>query len=143
MVFFTYGWWTGDEPDTGNAARYREHLERIRGALPPGARRLADTTRLHDARLLSFVRDEDAKILRLALEAYDSRDDQRRLDIEYRGVTGIAVAGSLADLGALGYDELDLVDEGTEHRMLFSRGTEIAVAFADLAFRFADIPPPE
>jgi hypothetical protein len=143
MKFFTYGWWTGDEPDTGNAAGYREHLDRIRAALPPGARELAGTARLHDARLLGFDRDEDSKIFRLALEVYDSFDDPRRLEIEYWGVTGIALTGSLENVGALGYDELDIVAGGAEHRMLFSRGTEIVVIFADLAFRFVDSPPSE
>jgi hypothetical protein len=145
MRFFTPEWCRGDD-DLDAAAAYVAALEQLGADLPVAARVLARSISLHDARIRRIDADARRCELALLLRAGDHERGYFDLDLHYGGFAMAAPdAARLRVVGAdptaeLLYDEVDAVDGGFEHRLLFSREREVAIRFADLGLRLASRP---
>jgi hypothetical protein len=136
MRFFTMAWWCGDETDedADPAADYAAHLAAIRDRLTPDLLAVEELDLLHDARLRELRLVVAGQSLSLAL---DTCTGDERLTFLYGGVEWFessadpeAGLGGPAGYGVLGYWEVDILPGGAfEHRLLFSTGIELVVAF--------------
>ena len=142
MRYFTMGWWCGSQGgDAGDpAADYARHPDAVRHRLPPAVLAAQEAVPFHDARLRELVVRPAAATARLVLDAYAGGG---RFDLTYRGGERVESAAD-PDVGLpgphgygdLGYDELDVLPDGAfEHRLLFSSGIELAIAFRDFEWR--------
>jgi len=135
-------WWRGTQiADAGDpSAEYARHLSTIRDLLPSDLLVLQESISLHDSRLRGLMMRPALARLRLRLESYAADE---RFDLEYSGVESLE---STADprvglngphgYGDLGYDEVGVLSNGAfEHRILFSSGIELAIAFRGFEFR--------
>jgi hypothetical protein len=146
MRFFTMEWWcgvqTGDNSDPASA--YAAHLATIRDRLPPDLLATAETMSLHDTRLRKLRLMPGERSLTLELDSYagDERftltyTDVARFESEADPEVGL---GGPAGYGDLGYCEVDVLPDGTfEHRLLFSTGIELAVAFRGFQLQRASL----
>lgn len=149
MEYFTLDQWIADQDseaqlDARESARlrYSAYLESVRSRLPVEFLPLTDEVSIHDARVLSLEGRFEESVLELRLDPgpFTNRD-WVELRLNYIGIGGLrlkpdperGLAGPNG-FGDLGYDEIEVLDGGMfEHRLLFSSGIELAVAFA--AFR--------
>jgi hypothetical protein len=129
-------WWGGvqtGECDDPSAA-YAAHLATIRDRLPPDLLATQESISLHDARLRELRLLPGERSLYMALQSYAGDE---RFALIYGGVerfessadpaVGLRGPGGYGDLG---YCEVDVLPGGAfEHRLLFSTGVELAVAF--------------
>jgi hypothetical protein len=116
------------------AADYAAHLATIRDRLPPDLLATEQEVSLHDSRLRNLRLEIADGLLTLDLQSYSG---EKLLGLVYEGVERFE---SLADpdigllgpagYGDLGYSEVDILPNGAfEHRLLFSTGIELRVAF--------------
>jgi hypothetical protein len=139
MRFFTMAWWCGVQEGLAEnpSADYFAHLAALRDRTPP--ERLPTLNALlalalHDTNLRQLRLDSAAGTLHIELESYGGED---RFTLAYSGVERLVSEadpsvglGGPHGYGDLGYDEVDLEPGGAfVHRMLFSSGIELAVAF--------------
>lgn len=141
MKFFTSEWWSGcQRGDAGDAiAAFRTHLEAVRDRLTPELLALQERLSLHDANLIALRVTPETRtaVLRLMLA------DGQELELRYCGLSGFdsvqtpdTALGGPGGYGDLGYDEVDVLDDGSfEHRMLFSSSIELRFRFAALELR--------
>lgn len=142
MKFFTFDWWSGNALDDFAPNAYEAHLRTVEDRLPAGVRQLIAQHSLHDGHLLTLTVVPSEHEVRLSLEVYSSfgADDRVPLSLVYHGVALLQqfsycddALGGPGGLGDLGYDEWHLTADGlTEHRLLFSSGTELLVQFQSL-----------
>jgi hypothetical protein len=139
VQFFTMQWWSGiqaggDDP----VPRYAAHLAAIRDRLPMELLTIVETVSLHDARLRELRLAVNDGMLSIELDSYAADE---RFALLYSKVSRFESSADPklglrgpAGYGDLGYDEVDVLPDGAfEHRLLFSSGIELAVAFR--AFR--------
>jgi hypothetical protein len=108
------------------ADTYRQRLESISGALPPGARRLAEDL-LHDARIEAIDRPGPRE-LRLTLRR--GYGPPGTVALHFSGVAN--ATANAADSGEdVLYEEVDVAPAGFVYRALLTRG-ELAVEAADV-----------
>lgn len=148
MQFFTVDWWCGIQAGefSDPAEAYRVHFQNICEQLPPDLAALSESVSLHDSRLRAFKLDTGAKSLQMSLDGDDGRGHLRRFSLTYRDVKSLQ---SFADpdaglngphgYGDWGYDEAHVLPDGDfEHRVLFSTGIEIRIAFSDFSLAYID-----
>jgi hypothetical protein len=136
VQFFTLDWWRGLQIaiDGDPATEYAAHLATIRDRLPPDLLAIEESFSLHDARLRSLRLFTAERSLSLALSNYAGDE---RITLHYSGVERFESnadpefgLGGPFGYGDLGYCEVDVLPSGAfEHRILFSSGIELAVAF--------------
>ena len=136
MRFFTMAWWCGCQTGTAEdvSTSYSAHLAAIRDRLPPDLLATEETVSLHDTRLRELRLLLAERALTLALDSYSGDE---RFILTYMGVEHFESTadpevglGGPAGYGDLGYCEIDALPSGAfEHRLLFSTGIELAVAF--------------
>lgn len=139
MRFFTMAWWCGVQQGRPKdpSAEYLAHLSALRERTPPERLATLDallSLALHDARLRRLRLEPAAGALRIELESHSGEE---RFALSYSGVEQLVSEadprvglGGPPGYGDLGYDEVDLAPGGAFlHRMLFSSGIELAVAF--------------
>ena len=136
MQFFTLDWWRGVQvgSDDDPAVEYAAHLATIRENLPPDLIATEEEVSLHDSRLRHLRLLTAERSLALALSNYAGDE---YITLHYSGVQRFeSIADPDAGLGGpfgygdLGYCEVDLISNGSfEHRLLFSSGIELVVAF--------------
>lgn len=136
MRYFTLEWWRGVQigSDDDPAAEYASHLATIRDHLPPDLLATEESVSLHDSRLRHLRLLTAERFLSLALSNYAGDE---RITLHYSGVerfesTADPDAGLRGPFGYgdLGYCEVNLLPGGSfEHRLLFSSGIELVVAF--------------
>lgn len=148
MRFFTVDWWRGiQEGEISDPVdAYRAHFQNIRDQLPPDLAALSESVSLHDSRLRSLNLDTETQSLQVSLVGDDGRGGLRRSWLTYHRVQSFQ---SFADpdaglngphgYGDWGYDESDVLSDGLfEHRILFSTGIDMRIAFADFSLTFTD-----
>jgi hypothetical protein len=134
--FFTMAWWCDLQTgaDSNPSADYAAHLAAIRHHLPPDLLATEETVSLHDARLRELRLLVAEGTLSLVLDSYAGDE---RFTLVYNGVIRFESSadpavglGGPAGYGDLGYCEIATLPDGAlEHRLLFSTGIELAVAF--------------
>lgn len=139
MRFFTLAWWCGvQEGRVDNpSADYWAHLEALRSRVSAEQLPVLEALlalALHDANLRQLRLEPAAATLHISLENRYAGGEG--FTLAYSGVEQFTsesdrcVGGSDQGYGDLGYDEVDLSPAGAfVHRMLFSSGIELAVAF--------------
>jgi hypothetical protein len=141
MRFMTFDWWAGGCQDSSVIDAYWSYFNSVADRLPGDAARLHREFTLHDSELRGVRIETASQRAAFELEGFDIRLEQSlRYSLTYLGVESIELAGVSAEplrgpggLGQLGYDEFELLESGlTEHRMLFSTGTELTLTFRDL-----------
>jgi hypothetical protein len=154
MKFFTFSWWCGEyeEADADAVAgKYRDHFASIEDRLPASILDFARHHSLHDARLEKFSLNVVDQAAELHVRGWDPKcEEKRAYSLFYSVVSGVLSQGSPEEplggpggFGDLGYDEFDLLeDDKIEHRMLFSTGIELSVAFSDFRFAYHAIREP-
>ena len=153
MRYFTLEDWLADQefghPTTSaeKAEAYSAYLADVHPQLPADFQRLLATVCIHDAALRELTVDLKGSSLTLVLDAGDvSMREPRRVRLRYEDAREIVSyadpargLGGQHGYGDLGYDEIELLGDGTfEHRLLFSSGIELAVRFA--RFRLDVLP---
>lgn len=141
LRFFTIDWWAGyqsnDSVDPMDAVHaYQAHLRGIRDRLTPELIALQESISLHDATLLALDVRGPIAVIRLKL------CDGAGMELRYSGLTSLeSVQKPECSLdrggyGDLGYDEVDVFDDGTfEHRLLFASSIELRLRFAALELK--------
>jgi len=141
MRFMTFGWWSGGCQDDSVIDAYWSYFASVADRLPPDAVRLHRRFTLHDSELRSLRIDTGSRRAALEFVGFDIGLEHSLIyRLTYLGVesTGLAAVseeplGGPGGLGDLGYDEFELLESGlTEHRMLFSTGTELSLTFQPL-----------
>jgi hypothetical protein len=136
--FFTMAWWCGVQEGRADnpSADYWAHLDALRGRVSPERLPVLEALlalALHDANLRQLRLEPAAATLHILLENRYAGGE--RITLAYSGVEQFASESnrdgfSEHGYGDLGYDEVDLSLTGAfVHRMLFSSGIELAVAF--------------
>jgi hypothetical protein len=147
MKYFTpelYVEFNSDDPavaDTADAdweratADYRQHLRKIVGRLPGKARELAESTCLHDAVYLGYLKAPVPKSsAELAVVAVEKADDVLLLIYVLTEEPSLGPphgAGVFSDIAVHWlYDEVDATDRGVfSHDILLSNGRTLSVKF--------------
>ncbi len=145
MRFFTLEWWRGVQvgSDDDLAVGYASRLAAIRENLPPDLIATEESVSLHDSRLRHLRLITEDRSLTLAFSNYAGDE---RITLHYSGVERFeSIADPNAGLGGpfgygdLGYCEVDLLPGGSfEHRLLFSSGIELVVAFSGFRLQRGD-----
>lgn len=140
MRFYSMDWWGGsDESDRGS--EYLAYFERIRDRLTPALIALHEEADLHDSHLEALEVRTAESTATLKLRTATGRE----MEVTYAEVRDfttrchreIALPGP-PGYGDLGYHELDIGEAGGFiHRILWSSGIEIEIAFGSLALRRA------
>jgi hypothetical protein len=141
LKFFTSEWWAGCQSGDGGDAitAFEAHSKAIRDRLTPELLALQERVSLHDASLFSLSVMPEKQMAVLTLKLADGSD----LELRYAGLTAFEsvqtpdqALGGPGGFGDLGYDEIDVLDDGAfEHRMLFSSSVELRFRFAGLELR--------
>lgn len=148
MRFFTIEWWNAlQDPRIGAEEIWRPqhefaaHMDSIRRSLPADFQKLFDESEelrapLHDATMRTLTVDDGTlalefettgRVLPRSVRALYA--DLRSFSIVQGNNCGLA---SSAGFGTYGYDEADILEPGIfEHRILFSSGIELRIAFGD------------
>lgn len=135
-------WWGGIQPDADSPydgmepfQAYQTYLDTFIDRLPPGLLAVNQTVPLHDAKLRSLSLTPATNTLLIEFENYYDAAGARRFFLRYEDVSAFESyadpdvgLGGPHGYGDLGYDELDITDEGQAvHRLLFSSGIEFHI----------------
>ena len=101
-------------------------------------------TRFYIFSLAGFSKDKPFK-LQLKIDTDDGKGNLRQIELNYIGVILFhskvdqenGLHGPLG-YGDLGYDEVELLNNCIEHRILFSSGIELIIQFSDLKLKYID-----
>lgn len=148
MKYFTLAWWNGiqelgNEPDPLDA--YEEYFQSIKDKLPMAFRQLHDEIYLHDGNLTNLKYVGASGDLEIGINNDDGKGNLREIFLSYSGVTIFqsnsnqeqGLPGPLG-YGDLGYDEVEILENCIEHRILFSSGIEFNIQFANMALNYKD-----
>ena len=163
MKYFTTEWWSSDSYSDTPGKAYAAYIESIRPSLSPDLLALLDTVYLHDSKVRHLDVNMNHKRTVLLLDGYvnpwtpEGADRARRISLQYENVRSLEIikkeeapdipdnsvwipeVGEPIDHSDLGYDEIELLDDGSyEHRMLFASGIEMQIRFGDLKVTFKD-----
>lgn len=141
MKYFSLDWWNGiqkSEPKDDPFEKYQEYFESIKSHLPQAFFDLRESIFLHDGELRSI--DLQLENNTLSLKVFTDNDGLlREVILLYTGVTSFASNSQPKKglpgprgYGDWGYDEVELINDKLEHRVLFSSGIEISIQFSDL-----------
>jgi hypothetical protein len=114
--------------------------------LPADLLLLQDSISLHDGTLRKLDYSATSGKLCLLIDGDDGQGGLRNFSLTYSGVVSLrSVASPELGLagphgyGDLGYDEVDLSDDGNcIHRLLFSSGIELDIEFKDFKLAWQD-----
>jgi hypothetical protein len=147
MKFFTrklYVDYNSDDPDVADKAdaewekatdHYRKHIGKIAGRLPGKTRELAESTCLHDARYLGYLKTSVPNSAgELAVVAVEKDDDVLLLIYVLAEEPSLSTphkAKVFSDAGVHWlYDEVDALGSGVfTHKVLLSNGRILSVKF--------------
>ena len=159
MRYFNIEDWIADQGDDiahqsktqASVASYRSYLAEIHPSLPEQLRFFLKTICIHDAGLLALEIDSRRRTLILNLAAGDiTMREARYVRLFYEDLESFAIprdppAGLRFSLGGggfgdLGFDELERLTAGFEHRVLFASGVELHIRFGRFRFELLDEP---
>lgn len=119
---------------------YDEYFDTIKESIPKSFIKLREEILLHDGDLKSVVYSTADEILTLKVHGDDGRGGRRKIELQYSGVklfysTSDSEKGLPGPMGYgdLGYEEIEVIEEGFEHRIRFSSGIEFKIQFSDMA----------
>ncbi len=148
MKYFTLEWWNGvqeleDDPDPLDI--YEEYFQSIKGNLPVSFQKLRDEIFLHDGNVTNLKYFGRNGELYINLNNDDRKGNLREITLSYSGVTLFeSVANQEKGLpgplgyGDLGYDEVEILENAIEHRILFSSGIEFKIQFINMELSYKD-----
>jgi len=163
MKYFTIGVWAGEGDFAEAHSIYHAYIVSVADLLPEGARTLISgggSLCFADARLRHLDVDIPAGTVSLRFTA-DVKDaeqlDERngawkiiahRLDLRYRSVVRLESTGDPRTglpgpngYGDFGFDEFEIREDGhVVHRLLFSNGIELHIAFKEMDIHLAEFP---
>jgi Protein of unknown function (DUF4085) len=146
MKYFTLDWWNGiqeihheqDPLDT-----YEEYFQSIKANLPSAFLKLHDEIYLHDGNVTQLKYVGANGELYINLNNGDGNGNLQEITLFYSGVTLFesnakqdkGLPGPLG-YGDLGYDEVEILENGLEHRILFSSGIEFRIQFKNMELSY-------
>ena len=150
MTFFTYDWWKSLQtptPQANPALDYKLHLGRIRKHLTSELLRLEEGISLHDGFLRRLRLDVAAGRMEMTIDLDDWDKPPCAVQLLYGAVSIVEstaprndILGGQFGFGQLGYLETDVTDGGFEHRILFSSGVELRIAFGGFHLKLGKKP---
>lgn len=124
---------------------YEEYFQSIKENIPVGFQKLHDEIYLHDGNVTNLKYAGNVGELSIKLNNDDGKGNLREIALSYSGVTLFeSVANQEKGLpgplgyGDLGYDEVELLENGFEHRILFSSGIEFKINFTNMELVYHD-----
>ena len=144
MKYFTKDWWaSGGEEPPAVLERYQAYFASVRDRLPAKLVSFQDDHTLHDARLETIFNDFERHAVVVELAGWDqSFEHQVKYKLTFLGVSQFHQrlpegCNDAAELGDLGYDEIEVFGSQFEMRLLFSSTAEFSITFSDFAFELA------
>jgi len=148
MKYFTLDWWNGVQ-EFENAkdphSAYEKYFESVKADLPVSFRQLHAGSLLHDGDLVMLKYCGVDGLLDMKINNDDGKGNLREVLLNYCGVTlfescSIQEKGLPGPLGYgdFGFDEVEILENCFEHRMIFSSGIEINIRFDDMKLSYHD-----
>ncbi len=146
MKYFTSEWWASGGEDPPNVIEeYQTYLASIRAELPTKLVAFLDNHTLHDARVKRIVTNLDNRAVTMELNGWNLMLEYPvRYVLHFSGVSRfdqqLPQKGRFgAELGDLGYWEIEALDSTVEARMLFASSAEFCIVFRGFEFEHSPI----
>jgi hypothetical protein len=140
MKYFTSEWWSSGCEDETVFERYKEYLDSVAAKLPDQLISIQEKYTLHDSNLKEIKSNFESDSVSIRLRGWDIAFEK---EIEYSLLfIGVTEFNQLlpqqeyveSELGDLGYWEYEVLNEGTEMRMLFASNAEFSIRFQGFEF---------